>query len=185
MGTKDKKSDNVENSGNLVEQETYALENAISLDPFTDYEKLYKDQEDSFANPPTTSQPFADEEIDRFPQTKNPNTFQQQSSLNNFKNKEQTSDGKPNYIFGVIDHQEVIEGREALSVTDRVHTEDHNTDLDTEQYYTTSVKPAEETTEPREEKEEVEMMMCANIEDKQEMIRCKLIACWKDNQYCF
>ena len=85
--TKDKKSDNVENSGNLVEQETYALENAISLDPFTDYEKLYKDQEDSFANPPTTSQPFADEEIDRFPQTKNPNTFQQQSSLNNFKNK--------------------------------------------------------------------------------------------------
>ena len=85
--TKDKKSDNVENSGNLVEQETYALENAISLDPFTDYEKLYKDQEDSFANPPTTSQPFADEEIDRFPQTKNLNTFQQQSSLNNFKNK--------------------------------------------------------------------------------------------------
>ena len=85
----------------------------------------------------------------------------------------------------MIDHQEVIEGRKALSVTDRVHTEDYNADVDTEQYYTTSMKPAEETTEPREEKEEVEMMMCANIDDKQEMIRCKLIACWKDNQYCF
>ena len=80
----------------------------------------------------------------------------------------------------MIDHREVIEGREAVPVTERLHTEAH-----TEQYHTTSRKPTEQTEKPQEEKEEVNIRMCANIKDKQEMIRCKLIACWKDNQYCF
>ena len=98
--------------------------------------------------------------------------------LNSLYFQEQTYDGKPNNIFGLIDHREVIGGKEAVSVSDRFHT-DVRTDVKT------SLKPSEETEEPKEEKEEVDITMCANIEDKEEMIRCKLIACWKDNQYCF
>ena len=78
----------------------------------------------------------------------------------------------------------MIGGREALPDTDGVHTEAH-TEAHTEQYHTTSLKPTEQTEKPQEDKEEVDIIMCANIEDKQEMIRCKLIACWKDNQYCY
>ena len=81
----------------------------------------------------------------------------------------------------MIDHPKVIVDREPLSVTERVHTP-----VTTEPYYSTSLRPTEETETEEEEKEgEAIMPMCANIEDKQEMIRCKLIACWKDNQYCY
>ena len=55
----DKKSDNMKNSRNYDEPVTYALENAILLDPYTDYEKLYKDQKDSLANSPTTRNPIS------------------------------------------------------------------------------------------------------------------------------
>ena len=84
----DKKSDN---SGNYEEQVTSALEKKISLYPFTDYTKLYKDLKDSLANSPTTSQPFIEEETERFPQTRNPSSrddnFQQFSAWNNFQSE--------------------------------------------------------------------------------------------------
>ena len=82
-------------------------------------------------------------------------------------------------MIDVINHREVIEDwREADSA---------QTELQTEQYHTTSLNPTEETEASEEENEEEEAIttMCGNIEDKEELIRCKLIACWKDNQYCY
>ena len=50
---------------------------------------------------------------------------------------------------------------------------------------TPSQKPTEKTDAPEEKEGVADIEMCPNIEDKEEMIRCKLIACWKDNQYCY
>ena len=89
----DKKSDIVENSGNYEEQVTFALENAISLYPYKDYTKLYRELKESLSNSATTSQPFIEEKSDRFPpETRNPSSReedsqQQLSALYNFENK--------------------------------------------------------------------------------------------------
>ena len=88
-------------------------------------------------------------------------------------------------MIDVIDHREVIEDwREAGSLTDSAQSE-LQTELQTEKYHTTILKPTEEASEEENEEEEAITTMCGNIEDKEELIRCKLIACWKDNQYCY
>ena len=93
--TQDQKSDN---SANYDVQVPSALENAISRYPYTDYTKLYKDLKASLANSPTTSQPFTEEESDRFPESRHPTSGddnQQYPGGNNWQSKVVTPQPQP------------------------------------------------------------------------------------------
>jgi len=89
----------------------------------------------------------------------------------------------PNNIFDVIDHMK----EESKDLQPQPSIESINLKIDSveEKEAKEGASDKENTTEYHMDQRQMMSNMCEKFTNKKDVVRCKVIACFRDNKYCF